>query len=148
MLAVEHGRHDAVRFLIDHNANVNRRSKDGHFALELAAGEGFKDLCATLLAAGANKRMRDATGQTAAEVAAGLGFGDVEAFINSWTDDAAMPETKANLDKLRSEIKSVRNEVKDLDAALQKVQHLAVLSCASVARLGKNQTISQQSWNR
>lgn len=60
----------AVRFIIEHKANVNHVTKLGQFALQLAVNYNYRadTVCLELLRAGADKRMTF-EGKTAAEIA-------------------------------------------------------------------------------
>ncbi|MBI5032435.1 MAG: ankyrin repeat domain-containing protein [Chloroflexi bacterium] len=65
MYAVEFGRVDAVKLLLESKANVNLASKKGTTALMYAALAGNMDIVKALLDAGADPKAKDVNGQTA-----------------------------------------------------------------------------------
>lgn len=69
MLAVEHGRADILRLLIERGARVNEQRPDGETALTLAAWYGRMDVVDILLARGSNVNAETAAGETALSLA-------------------------------------------------------------------------------
>jgi hypothetical protein len=65
MYAIEGGRVEAAKFLVESKANVNLANKKGTTALMLAALAGNMDIVQALLAAGADPKVKDAAGNTA-----------------------------------------------------------------------------------
>jgi len=65
MDAVQAGDDEMASLLLDHNANVNQRSKDGQTALVLGAGRGAVEICALLIRRGADPAIKDNLGMSA-----------------------------------------------------------------------------------
>jgi ankyrin repeat protein len=74
---------DAVRFLLEHKAQVNLANRTGFTPLHHAAEHGSLAAARVLLAAGADPKLPNANGETPAAVARRLGFTGLAATIDS-----------------------------------------------------------------
>ena len=75
--AVLHDNQPAVRWLIEHNANVGARDEDGDTPLHFAATHGFADVAGELVRGHADVNARNLNGQTPLHQAADDGATDV-----------------------------------------------------------------------
>lgn len=83
MLSAFHGHVDAVRFLLQKGAVVDKTNEQHQTALILAAKAGHRDVVTLLLRAKANVSIRDARGWNAEMWAEKQGYPDVTATIKS-----------------------------------------------------------------
>ena len=83
ILAAFHGHVDAVRFLLQHGALVDKTNHQHQTALILSAKAGHADVVILLLRAGANATLRDARGWDAQMWAERQGYPDIARAIES-----------------------------------------------------------------
>jgi ankyrin repeat protein len=69
LIAREKSNPEAIRFLLDHGADLDIRTFDGRTALHVAAAEGRTEHVHMLLEAGANVNIRTEDGETALQAA-------------------------------------------------------------------------------
>jgi ankyrin repeat protein len=67
---------ELVKLLLEHNANVNLKSRYG-YPLQIAAEMGRKEIVELLLARGAKTDAKNTAGKTAANLADGNGHKDI-----------------------------------------------------------------------